>query len=85
MRGGTYIIITDTMDPSQEFGDALSNSMSVTNNFRKAYDLALTLGKIAEPDIGYKGALGRCNEEKAIVINNKIGSQRVTIVLVKKY
>jgi len=85
MRGGTYIIITDTMDPSMEFGEALSGSMMVTNNFRKAYDLALSFGEIADPDLGYKGALVRCNEEKAVVVHDKLGSKRVTIVLVKKF
>lgn len=85
MRGGTYIIIADTMNPSQEFGEALSSSMAVTNNFRKAYDLALSLGEIADPDIGYKGALVRCNEDKAVIIHNRLGSQRITIVAVKRY
>jgi len=85
MRGGTYVIINDNMDPSQEFGEALSGSIAVTNNFRKAYDLALSIGEIADPDLGYKGAIARCNKEKAVTIQGKTGPHRVTIVSVKKY
>ena len=85
MRGGTYVIINDSLDPTKEFGEALSGSIVVTNNFRKAYDLALSIGEIADPDLGYKGAIARCNREKAVTIHGKTGPQRITIVSVKKY
>lgn len=85
MRGGTYVIINDNIDLTKEFGEALSGSIVVTNNFRKAYDLALSLGEIAEPEFGYKVAIARCNKKKAVTIQSKTGAQRVTIVSVKKY
>jgi len=85
MRGATYIVIADTMDPTEEFGETLSKSMAVASNFKTAYKLALSMGEIPDPDLKYKTALGRCNEKRAVVIQSQLGSQQSTIVQVKKY
>ena len=85
MRGGTYIVIVDNMDPTEDFGKALSGSMAVATNFKTAFKLALSMGEIPDPDLKYKTALGRCNRELAVVVKSLAGPQQSTIVQVKKY
>lgn len=85
MRGATYIVIVDNMDPTAEFGEALSGSMAAASNFKKAYELALSMGEIPDPDLKYKTALGRCNEKRAVIVQSTAGPQQSTIVQVKKY
>jgi len=85
MRGDHYVVISSTMNPSLPWEEALRTSMGVTRNFKSAYTLALSIGEIVKPDIGYKGALERINKFHAILISDLAGSNKITIINVKKY
>lgn len=80
-----YIIIADILDPTLEFGEAIRASTATATNFKKAYDMALSLGKIKDPRLGYKASLERVTNEYAVQIEDKTAPKKVTIARVKKY
>lgn len=81
----TYIIISDVNNPRLSFGEAIRATVATASNFRKAYDLALSMGDIKDPATGYRSALERTNREYAFQLEDRDGSKKVTIALVKKY
>jgi len=81
----TYLVIAEATDPRLSFGQAIRSTVAVASNFRKAYDLALSMGEITEPNLGYRAALERTNGELAFQLEQKDGSKKVTIALIKKY
>jgi hypothetical protein len=81
----TYLIISDHVDPRLSFGQSIRATVAVASNFRKAYDLALSMAEIIEPNLGYRAALERTNGEFALQLEDKDGSKKVTIALIKKY
>lgn len=81
----TYIIIVDMLDPTLEFGEAIRASTATATNFKRAYNIALSLGRITEPRIGYKASLERVTNEYAVQIEDKTAPKKVTIARVKKY
>lgn len=81
----TYIVIAEAHDPRLSFGEAIRATVATASNFRKAYDLALSMGGINDPDLGYRSALERTNRDYALQLGDRGGSAKVTIALVKKY
>jgi hypothetical protein len=79
-----YIIISNSTNPSLRFGEAIRESTYAATNFRKAYDMALILGRIKEPRVGYRAALERVTSEFAVQLEDKLAQLKVTIVRVKK-
>jgi len=80
-----YLIITDRIDPMMEFGSAIRATTAIATNFRKAYDLALSMGEIKNPSLGYRSAMEKTNRAYAVRLEDSDGSSQVTIALVKKY
>lgn len=80
-----YLIISDQHNPSHTFGQSIRATCQTARNFKKAYDLALSMGEIIEPSLGYKASLARCEGEWAVQLECKISSNKVTIALVKKW
>lgn len=81
----TYLIIAEGSNPSLSFGQQIRATVATASNFRKAYDLALSMGDIVDPNLGYRAALERTNGELAFQLEEKDGSKKVTIALIKKY
>lgn len=79
-----YIVIADIADPSLEFGEAIRASTITATRFKKAYEMALTLGGIHEPKLGYRACLERVSRQYAVQIDDKSGLNKVTIARVKK-
>lgn len=80
-----YLVISDAHDPSLEFGESIRETTAVASNFKKAYDLALSMGNIKVPTIGYRAALERTNRDKAFQLEDQLGPSKVTIALIKKW
>ncbi len=80
-----YLIISDGSNPTLTFGQQIRATVATATNFRKAYDLALSMGDIVDPNLGYRAALERTNGQHAFQLEEKDGSKKVTIALVKKY
>jgi len=80
-----YLIIAENHNPELEFGRAIRETTAIATNFRKAYDLALSLGEITDPNLGYRSALERTNRTYACQLGDSAGSALVTIALIKKY
>jgi hypothetical protein len=80
-----YLIIADNHDPTLEFGEAIRATTAVATNFKKAYELALSMGEIKVPSLGYRSALERTNRDLAFQLEDKVGPSLVTIALIKKW
>jgi hypothetical protein len=81
----TYLIISEDQDPTLSFGEAIRSTCATASNFKKAYDIALSLSGITNPSPGYRASLERVNREWATEVKERFGSTKVTIALVKKY
>jgi hypothetical protein len=84
-RNEIYLIISYEVDPSLPFGEALRSTTAAATNFRKAYDIALSMGNISLPRLGYKSALAHVSSQYALQLEDKVGTGKVTIVLIKKW
>jgi len=84
-KNETYIIISDAIDINLTFGQQIRSTVVVASNFKKAYDIAISMGDITNPNLGYRAALERTNGEYAFQLEEKDGSKKVTIALIKKY
>lgn len=49
----------------------LNRWMSLASNFKKAYELALYLGEVKEPNLSYRQALNIFKENEAVMIDEK--------------
>ena len=81
-----YLIILEgvTTEPD-DLGPAIRSSMISTLNFKRAYDLALSMGEIARPKTGYRQALARIQSELEIQMEDEISPNRVIIAKIKNY
>ncbi|MFW9948500.1 MAG: hypothetical protein ACFFKA_00065 [Candidatus Thorarchaeota archaeon] len=80
-----YLILTDSSNPTLTLGQNIRATTAIATNFRKAYDLALSMAAITEPSLGYRAALEKTNGQYVCQLSNKDGSSKVTIALIKKY
>lgn len=81
-----YVVIGySVVDPKLSYGEALRSTMAVATNFKKAYNLALEIGQISDPRLGYKAALERSKEDYAVRLEDQDGSVKSVIVRVKKW
>ena len=65
--------------------ESLTSSLGVCQNAKKAYEIALFLGKLSKPDLGYRKVLETLNKKGAVTVKQREGEQAATIVKVKKY
>ena len=79
------IILEGVTTESNELGPAIRSTMSTSTSFKKAYHLALSMGEIARPKMGYRQALSRAQSELAIQLEDEISSNRVIIARIKNY
>jgi len=79
-----YVVISNA-----EFGDewegSLQKSIGVCRNAKKAYEIALFLGQISKPELGYRKVLDTLNKKGAVTVKQKDGEQEATIVAVREY
>ena len=83
MRPELYVVIGNGEEG--EWEESLQKSLGVCNNAKKAYDIALFLGQISKPDLGYRKVLETLNKKGAVTVKQRDGEQAATIVKVKKY
>ncbi len=81
----SYIIISDQINASKTLGENIRETIAVATNFKTAYNLALSMGNISLPKVGYRSALRKVKSEYAMILTDKVGTQKVTIALVKKW
>ena len=80
-----YLVIAEDSEGGLSFGEAIRSTCMAATNFKKAYDLALSISSIHDPAPGYRAALERVNREWAVEVSERFGSKKVTIALIKKY
>lgn len=83
MQPELYVVIGNGEE--EEWEESLQKSLGVCNNAKKAYDIALFLGQISKPDLGYRKVLETLNKKGAVTVKQREGEQAATIVKVKKY
>lgn len=65
--------------------ESLQKSLGVCQNAKKAYEIALFLGRISRPDLGYRKVLKTLNAKGAVTVKQRDGEQAATIVKVRQY
>jgi hypothetical protein len=83
MKQEIYVVIGN--GESGEWEESLQKSLGVCKNAKKAYDIALFLGQISKPDLGYRKVLETLNKKGAVTVKQKGGDQAATVVKVKQY
>ena len=68
-----------------EWEESLQKSLGVCKNAKKAYEIALFLGQISKPDLGYRKVLETLNKKGAVELRQKGESGAATIVKVRQY
>jgi hypothetical protein len=80
-----YLIMSSKSDPTRTLGENLRDTCMTATNFKRAYDLALSLSGITAPSIGYKSALRRLQNEGAITVTDELRPEESVIVSVKSW
>lgn len=81
-----YLVVSDVaVNPRLSFGEAIRATTAVASNFKKAYNLALSMGEIPNPDRSYKVALNIVKRDLAVQLSNQSGPGKVTISRIKKW
>lgn len=65
--------------------ESLQKSLGICQNAKKAYEIALFLGRISRPDLGYRKVLETLNAKGAATVKQRDGEQAATIVKVRQY
>ena len=65
--------------------ESLTSSLGVCQNAKKAYEIALFLGKLSKPDLGYRKVLETLNKKGAVELRQTGESGAATIVKVRQY
>ena len=74
-----YLVISNT--EGQPLGGSVCPFTGVCNNFKKAYEIALFLSSITQPDISYRAALKKMNRDATVTITQ--GDKASTILVTK--
>ena len=85
MQGNRYVIVSNQSDSSLGWEEAMRKSMGVCRTCKKAYEIALHLGSISDPDSAYRKVLETLKVKGAYTIKQREGEQEATILLVKEY
>ena len=84
MNKEVYIVIGDG-EQGQSWEESLQKSLGVCKNAKKAYEIALFLGSISKPELGYRKVLETLNKKGAVTLKQEKGEQMATIVKVRQY
>jgi len=82
---GKYIVISSVDLPGIEWEKSLQSSMGICHTCSKAYEIALFLAGITQPDIRYRKALETIKAKGAVTVKQRDGEQSATIVKVRIY
>ena len=85
MRGNTYLVVSNQEKPDLNWEAAMQQSMGVCRTCKKAYEIALFLGAITEPDSAYRKVLETLKVKGAYTLKQREGDQEATIILIKEY
>lgn len=79
-----YVVIA-SLEGAAGWEESLTGSMGVCKNAKKAYEIALFLGRISKPDLGYRKVLETLNKKGAVELGQQGEQARATIVKVREY
>tara|TARA_B100000287_G_C20514066_1_gene734225 strand:- start:309 stop:575 length:267 start_codon:yes stop_codon:yes gene_type:complete len=84
-----YFILR-SLDYSESLGEEIRKRSGAANTFKAAYNAALSIGEIRNPNIGYKAALERVRTSNIVTIKEAGWSDYnvpsdVIITRIKKY
>jgi len=87
MRGKkTYSVVAHKiLDPSVSWEEGLTSTMGVCRTIKKAYEIALFLAGINDPNINYRQVLRIIKQKGAVEIKQRDGAQTAIIIHCKAY
>ena len=87
-----YIVMGDPPSGlSHSVVDDINSFICIAKNFKKAYEMAMFLGSIKNPDLSYRQALSRYKDDEHVFLNEQgddtyaEDSGRVLITRVNEY
>ena len=80
-----YVVISNRVPIHLEWGAAMQETMGICHTCAKAYEIALFLAGITEPDRSYRKVLDTVKAKGAATLAQKGGEQAATIVRVRIY
>ena len=79
-----YVVMSNRQS-SQIWEESLVESLGICHTLKKAYHIALFLGRISKPDSGYRRVLETIKLKGAYTIQQINGTESATIVKVRIY
>lgn len=83
-RRDKYLVMSNR-ESGLDWEQSLRDALGVCHTVSKAYEIALFLGEISRPDIGYRRVLETVKIKGACTVSQMDGKQAATIVKVKHY
>lgn len=80
-----YVVVSSVEQPGLEWERSLQSSMGICHTFAKAYEIALFLAGITQPETNYRRSLAAAKSKGAVTIKQRDGEQYATIVKVRIY
>lgn len=80
-----YLVTSNRDSANPDYAEAVRETTCVCGTFAKAYRVGLTLGEINRPDITYRKALELTKVQRWCMVQQKEGSEKISIVLIKSH
>lgn len=85
MKESISYLVIGRVQESGEWEESLQRSLGVCRNAKKAYSIALFLGRVSKPDLGYRKVLETLNKKGAVTVTQQGGEQAATVVKIRNY
>jgi len=82
---GKYVVLSSVEQPGLEWEESLCRSLGICHTCSKAYEIAIFLAGITQPDIRYRKALETIKAKGAVTVKQRDGEQSATLVKVRIY
>ena len=83
-RREVYLVMSNR-ETGLEWEQELMETLAVCSNLKKAYEVGMFLGRVADPDSSYRKVLETIKVKGAYTLKSQKGEQQVTIVRIKYY
>lgn len=70
-----FFIMGNKLEESDSVVNDINNAMATAKTFKKAYEMALFLSDIRNPDLSYRRALNKYKEDECVKIREKDTSE----------
>lgn len=84
MKKTKYVVLSDKENLELGWEGSIISSLGICHTFSKAYEIALFLSGITQPEIKYRKALETIKQKGAIQIRSKLEHEPSSVIAVVK-